>query len=42
MKDSVLGEVKALQLNHESRLEAIERAEKLRQQELEGKKDGAF
>ena len=41
-KDGVLGEVKALQPNHESRLEAIERAEKLRQRELEGRKDGAF
>ena len=30
-KDSVLGEVRALQPNHDSRLEAIERAEKARQ-----------
>ena len=29
-KDGVLGEVKALQPNHESRLEAIDRAEKAR------------
>ncbi|MCJ1310547.1 Bud site selection protein 6 [Agyrium rufum] len=38
-KDGVLGEVKALQPNHESRLEAIERAEKARQRELEDRKD---
>ncbi|OLN92016.1 Bud site selection protein 6 [Colletotrichum chlorophyti] len=37
-KDGVLGEVRALQPNHENRLEAIERAEKLRQKELEGRK----
>jgi len=36
-KDSVLNEVRALQPNHESRLEAIERAEKLRQKELDGR-----
>ncbi|KAL0941099.1 actin interacting protein 3 [Colletotrichum truncatum] len=36
-KDGVLGEVRALQPNHENRLEAIERAEKLRQKELEGR-----
>lgn len=34
-KEGVLGEVRALQPNHEDRLEAIERAEKLRQKELE-------
>lgn len=34
-KESVLGEVRALQPNHEDRLEAIERAAKLRQRELE-------
>jgi hypothetical protein len=34
-KEGVLGEVRALQPNHENRLEAIERAEKLRQKELE-------
>lgn len=39
-KDGVLGEVRALQPNHESRLEAIERAEKARQRELEERKDG--
>ncbi|KKA30794.1 hypothetical protein TD95_004957 [Thielaviopsis punctulata] len=33
-KDGVLGEVRALQPNHEDRLEAIERAEKLRQKDL--------
>ncbi|KAL5615202.1 hypothetical protein BROUX41_005259 [Berkeleyomyces rouxiae] len=33
-KDGVLGEVRALQPNHEDRLEAIERAQKLRQKEL--------
>jgi hypothetical protein len=41
-KDGVLGEVRALQPNHESRLEAIERAEKARQKELEERKEGAF
>lgn len=34
-KDAVLSEVSALQPNHEQRLEAIERAEKLRKKELE-------
>jgi hypothetical protein len=38
-KEGVLGEVRALQPNHENRLEAIERAEKLRQKELEGRAD---
>ena len=41
-KDGVLGEVRALQPNHETRLEAIERAEKLRQKELEERRDGEF
>jgi hypothetical protein len=41
-KEGVLDEVRALQPNHESRLEAIERAEKLRQKELEGRKGGEF
>jgi Actin interacting protein 3 len=41
-KDGVLGEVRALQPNHEIRLEAIERAEKLRQKELESRKGGDF
>ncbi|KAF2200442.1 AIP3-domain-containing protein [Delitschia confertaspora ATCC 74209] len=41
-KDGVLGEVRALQPNHEGRLEAIERAEKARQRELESRKDGEF
>ncbi|KAL4809705.1 actin interacting protein 3-domain-containing protein [Aspergillus unguis] len=41
-KDSVLGEVRALQPNHESRLEAIERAEKARQKELETRRVGKF
>lgn len=36
-KEGVLGEVRALQPNHENRLEAIERAEKLRQKELESR-----
>ncbi|KAH0613274.1 uncharacterized protein H6S33_009654 [Morchella sextelata] len=36
-KDSILSEVRALQPNHEGRLEAIERAEKLRQKDLEGR-----
>ncbi|SPO03498.1 related to actin-interacting protein AIP3 [Cephalotrichum gorgonifer] len=34
-KEGVLGEVRALRPNHEDRLEAIERAEKLRQKELQ-------
>ncbi|KAI6781535.1 Bud site selection protein-like protein [Emericellopsis cladophorae] len=37
-KEGVLGEVRALQPNHENRLEAIERAEKLRQKELAGRR----
>lgn len=37
-KEGVLGEVRALQPNHENRLEAIERAEKLRQKELEARR----
>ena len=41
-RDGVLGEVKALQPNHESRLEAIERAEKARQRDLETRRDDAF
>ena len=41
-REGVMGEVRALQPNHESRLEAIERAEKARAKELEGRKDGAF
>ncbi|KAL9112897.1 MAG: hypothetical protein Q9187_007708 [Circinaria calcarea] len=41
-KDGVLGEVRALQPNHETRLEAIERAEKARQKELEDRRDGEF
>ncbi|KAL9586025.1 MAG: hypothetical protein Q9212_001170 [Teloschistes hypoglaucus] len=41
-KDGVLGEVRALQPNHETRLEAIERAEKARQEELENRREGAF
>lgn len=36
-KEGVLGEVRALQPNHEDRLEAIERAEKLRQKDLESR-----
>ncbi|EOO01875.1 putative actin interacting protein 3 protein [Phaeoacremonium minimum UCRPA7] len=38
-KEGVLGQVRALQPNHENRLEAIERAEKLRQKELETRRD---
>ncbi|KAI0806571.1 bud site selection protein 6 [Xylaria sp. FL0064] len=38
-KENVLGEVRALQPNHEDRLEAIERAEKLRQKELESRRE---
>jgi hypothetical protein len=41
-KEGVLGEVRALQPNHENRLEAIERAEKLRQKELENRKGTAL
>jgi hypothetical protein len=41
-KEGVLGEVRALQPNHESRIEAIERAEKLRQKELESRRGGEF
>jgi hypothetical protein len=41
-KDGVLGEVKGLQIDHDSRLEAIARAEKARQKELESRKEGAF
>ena len=41
-KDGVLGEVRALRPNHETRLEAIERAEKARQQELETRREGEF
>lgn len=41
-KDGVLGEVRALRPNHETRLEAIERAERARQEELESRREGAF
>jgi hypothetical protein len=41
-KDSLLGEVRALRPNHEGRVEAIERAEKARQKELESRKVGIF
>ncbi|KAG9190775.1 hypothetical protein G6011_08863 [Alternaria panax] len=41
-RDGVLGEVKALQPNHEGRLEAIERAEKARQRDLETRNDDEF
>ena len=41
-KEGVLGEVRALQPNHENRLEAIERAEKARQKELESRRGGEF
>lgn len=41
-RTGVLGEVRALQPNHESRLEAIERAEKARQRELEERRGGVF
>ncbi|KKZ61746.1 hypothetical protein EMCG_03694 [[Emmonsia] crescens] len=39
-KDHLLGAVRALQPNHEDRLEAIERAEKARQKELETRSVG--
>ncbi|KAK4135698.1 AIP3-domain-containing protein [Trichocladium antarcticum] len=38
-KEGVLGEVRALQPNHEGRLAAIERAEQARQKELESRRD---
>lgn len=41
-KEGVLGEVRALQPNHETRLEAIERAEKARQVELQSRPGGVF
>lgn len=41
-KEGVLDEVRALQPNHENRLEAIERAEKLREKELESRRGGEF
>ena len=41
-KSGMLDEVRALEPNHESRLEAIERAEKARQKELQGRKGGLF
>ena len=41
-KSGVLDEVRALQPNHENRLEAIERAEKQRKKELQNRKGGEF
>lgn len=41
-KTGMLDEVRALQPNHENRLEAIERAEKARQRELETRRVGEF
>ncbi|RFU74468.1 actin-interacting aip3 [Trichoderma arundinaceum] len=41
-KEDMLGEVRALQPNHQDRLEAIERAEKLRQKELKNRSDNAL
>lgn len=41
-KDGVLGEVRALRPNHETRLEAIERLEKARQRELGTPREGEF
>ncbi|KUJ18188.1 AIP3-domain-containing protein [Mollisia scopiformis] len=41
-KEGVLGQVRALQPNHESRLEAIERAERQRQKDLESRRGGEF
>ena len=41
-KDSVLGAVRALQPNHEARAEAIARAEKARQMELEQRRANEF
>jgi hypothetical protein len=41
-RDGLLVEVKGLRVDHESRLEAIEKAERSRQRELESRKEGAF
>jgi hypothetical protein len=41
-KHGLLVEVKGLTVDHEGRLEAIERAERARQKELESRKEGAF
>jgi lysozyme family protein len=41
-KDGVLGEVKALSIDHDSRLDAIQRAERARKKELESRNEGAF
>ncbi|ETN36444.1 uncharacterized protein HMPREF1541_08722 [Cyphellophora europaea CBS 101466] len=41
-KSGMLDEVRALQPNHETRLEAIERAERARQKELQNRKGGEF
>lgn len=41
-QEGVLGEVRALQPNHETRLEAIERSERARQKELESRRGGEF
>ncbi|KAK6535184.1 Bud site selection protein 6 [Orbilia ellipsospora] len=38
-KDNVLGEIRALRPNHTDRVEAIERAEKMRQQDLAGRQN---
>lgn len=42
VKDMVMSEVSALQPNHEQRVEAIERAEKMRKRELELRLGGEF
>ena len=41
-QEGVLDEVRALQPNHETRLEAIERSERARQRELESRRGGGF
>jgi hypothetical protein len=41
-KEGLMVEVKGLHVDHESRLEAIERAERVRQKELESRSEGAF
>ena len=41
-KDGVLGEVKGLTIDHDSRLDAIQRAERARKKELESRSEGAF
>lgn len=41
-KDGVLGEVKGLTIDHDGRLDAIQRAERARKKELESRSEGEF